>query len=438
MPKDRKDLVVGILRETKEWERRAPLTPSDVKWLIKRGIVVEVEKSSNRVFSDKEYRKQGAKVLDKLREATLLLGIKEPRAGDLSEKKIYLLFSHTIKGQFKNMPLLKACLRKKITLIDYEKIIDIHGRRLVYFGEFAGICGTIDSLHYLGKKLEWKGIKNPFSLIKPACKYDSLKDIKKAMERVDQKIRRLGLDEKLSPFIIGVTGHGNVARGVQEVLKSLNPAEIHPRDIMRFVHHQRKMHHKLYKIVFLREEKLRSKKGKGFYFEEYLKKPRKFESNMDNYLPYLNVLIHTSYWDWRYPRMVTRKMVNDLAGKKPFRLEFIGDISCDVNGSIELTYKTTTPDKPVFTYIPGKKKFVDGYKAKGITVLAVDNLPAELPKDASQRFSGLIRDYVYQVATHGVRDITRHMAIPAEVRRAVITQDGRLSRPFGYLRKHIS
>ncbi len=430
----RKNLVVGILKETKQWEHRAPLIPRDAGWLIKRGIPVEVEHNSRRVFSDREYRKYGATVVDRFQKATLLVGVKGPQVSDLYKNKIYMIFSHTIKGQCENMSFLKACLAKKITLVDYEKMVDSRGKRLVYFGRFAGVCGIIDSLHYLGKKLEWKGLKNPFSSIQPAYKYKSLKAAKLAFNEVAQQIRHQGFGKNLSPFIIGITGHGNVSKGVEEIIDLLNPIEIHPRDMLQFIRYQRKISHKLYKIVFLKEEKLRSKNGKGFYFEEYLKNPRHFESNLDNYLGYLNIFIHTSYWDKRFPRMITRKMVHNLAKKELFRLEFIGDISCDVNGSVELTYKTTTPLNPTFTYIPQKRKFVDGYKSEGITVLAVDNLPAELPKDASIEFSSLIREYVYQIAAHGVRDLTRHMAFPAEIRRAVITEEGKLTRDFSYLR----
>jgi len=434
----RKNLVVGILRETREWEHRAPLVPSDVEWLVNRNIRVEVEHSPNRVFTDHEYKKNGARIVDKIQHATLLVGIKEPRVHDLHANKIYMVFSHTAKGQSHNMPLLKACLKKKIVLIDYEKIVDLSGTRLVYFGRFAGVCGMVDSLHYFGKKMEWKGIDTPFLLIQPAYKYDSLHEVKQALVKVGQLIHYQGLDRELVPFIVGITGHGNVSRGVQEVLESLSPVEIHPKNMLEFIRHQKKQRHKLFKIVFLREEKFRSKEGRGFYFEEYLKSPRKFESNLDVYLPFLNILIHTAYWDNRFPRLVTKKMVHTLSKKKPFRLEFIGDLSCDVEGSVELTYKTTTPEKPTFTYDPRRKKFVDGYKSEGITVLAVDNLPAELPRDASDDFSGLIRDYVYQIAAHGVTDLTRHMAIPAEIRHAVVTQDGKLTGDSAYLRKYIS
>ncbi|MEF9426753.1 MAG: hypothetical protein L0956_06125 [Candidatus Mariimomonas ferrooxydans] len=434
----RDNLVVGILRETKKQEHRTPLVPSDVEWLVDRGIPVEVEQSRNRIFSAREYKKNGARIVNRIKKAVLLTGIKEPRVHDLHSNKIYMVFSHTSKGQFHNMPLLKACLKKNITLIDYEKIVDLEDRRLVFFGRFAGICGIVDSLHYLGKKLEWKGIENPFLLIQPAYTYDSLSAMKTALAKAGQQIGQRGFAKELSPFIIGITGHGNVSRGVQEILELFKPVEIHPENMTEFVKNQKKERHKLYKIVFLREEKFRSKDGGEFYFEEYLNKPEKFESNLNTYLPFINILVHTSYWDSRFPRLVTRKMIHNLSAKTPFRLEFIGDISCDINGAIELTYKTTTPEKPVFTYDPQTKKFTDGYKSKGVTVFAVDNLPAEMPADASDDFSGIIRDYIYQIAVHGVKDITNHMAIPAEIRNAVITQDGKLTEKSAYLRRYIS
>jgi alpha-aminoadipic semialdehyde synthase len=434
----RKNLVIGILRETKEREHRTPLVPSDVEWLVDRGVSVEVEQNRSRAFSDNEYRKNGAKIVDKIQEATFLIGIKEPRVHDLHSHKIYMVFSHTAKGQPHNMPLLKACLKKNITLIDYERIVDLYGTRLVFFGRFAGICGMVDSLHYLGKKLAWKGVDTPLSLIQPAYEYGSLKEMKEALIKVGQLIHHQGFDEELSPFIVGITGHGNVSRGVQEVLELFNPVEIHPSNILEFIQRSRKQQQRLYKIVFLREEKFRSKDGRGFYFEEYLREPKKFESNLDVYLPYLNIFIHTSYWDMKFPRLVTRKMINTLSKRKSFRLDFIGDLSCDVEGSIELTYKTTTPEKATFTYDPERKKFVDGFASKGVTILAVDNLPAEMPREASDDFSSLIRDYIYQIAIHGVKDITHHMAIPAEVRNAVVTQDGKLTEKSRYLKKYIS
>lgn len=433
----RKNLCVGILDEQNAQEKRSPLTPADAGWLIKRGVDLEVEKSTKRIFCDSEFKSEGARIVSRIQNASLILGVKNPRPEDMLCDRIYMVFSHVIKGQEENIPILKECLRKKITLIDYEKIADNFGRRLVYFGRFAGVCGLIDSLCYFGKKIEWEGIKNPFSQLRPCYRYKSLDSTKRALYRIYGFIKKEALHKRLSPFIIGITGHGHVSQGVQEILDILGPVEIHPRDMLDFIKHKKTDRKKVYKIVFLREEKLRAKNGKGFYFEDYLKYPEKFESNLDIYLSYLNILIHTSYWDMRYPRLVTKKMIGRLYVKKPFRLKFIGDISCDINGSIELTYKTTTFKNPTFTYNPRNGVFKDGHESEGITIMAIDNLPSELPKDASCEFSSQIKEYVYQIACHGALDITHHAAIPAELRRAVITQKGHLTRNFRYLRRYL-
>jgi alpha-aminoadipic semialdehyde synthase len=433
----RKSLVVGILKEDdSKHELRVAISPQDVRWLIERGIEVEVQTSRKRIFKDEQYRKTKATIVKKFKNASLLVGVKEPKLGSLLRNKIYMVFSHTIKGQPYNMPLLREFIRKRITLIDYERIIDTFGRRLVYFGRFAGICGLVDSLYYLGKKLEWQGIRNPFLSIKPAYKYNSLDRLKEDFNRLYNRIKIEGFNKRISPFVIGITGHGRVSLGVQEILTLLKPKEIHPKDMDRFIRRKKYIRNKIYKIVFHREEKFRSKNGSGFYFEEYLRNPKKFESNLDIYLPYLNILLHTSYWDSRYPRLVTKEMVNRLYNGK-FRLEFIGDISCDIAGSIEMTYKSTTIVNPVYTYCPKIQKYYEGYKHKGITILARDNLPVELPEDASEHFSKLLRDYIYQIAAHGVRDIVDHIAIPREIRNAVITQDGKLTENYKYLKAYI-
>lgn len=431
----RKNLTVGILKETKSEEYRAPLTPTDIAWFKKRKVGVEVESSSERIFKDREYKRSGAKLVERVKKASLLVGIKEPELSSLHNNKVYLVFSHTIKGQAKNIPLIKECLKKKITLVDYEKITDQHGKRLVYFGRFAGICGMVNSLYYYGKKLEWRGVKNPFSSIHASHRYISLREAKKDIKRVADRIYRRGVDRRISPFIIGVTGHGHVSQGVKEILDLFNPIEIHPRDIRRFIRHQKHIRNRIYKIGFHREEKFRSKTGGGFYFEDYLKNPKRFESNLDVYIPHINILIHAGYWDRCYPKLITKAMVRRLYKRKGFRLGFIGDISCDVNGGIELTHKTTTQDSPTFSYDPRRDKVVDGYKSEGITILARDNLPTELPRDASKDFSDHVREYIYQIAAHGVKDIANHMAITREIRQAVIIQNGRLTKPYQYLRK---
>ena len=176
----------------------------------------------------------------------------------------------------------------------------------------------------------------------------------------------------------------------------------------------------------------------GFYFEEYLHDPNRFESNLDRYLPHLNLLINTSYWDKRYPRLVPERMIRKLYRAKKLRLGLIGDLTCDVKGTIEITRKTTTPGDATFVYDPKTRTISDGFTGPGIAVLAVDNLPCEFPKDASQEFGSQIREYVYQLAVHGMTNITEHVALPREIRDAVITQSGKLAPRYAYMRKYIA
>jgi len=433
----RKNLVVGILPESKNiWERRAPLRPKDVAWLIKKKIHVEVASSSLRIYKDSQYQRAGARIVTRFKKASLLVGIKEPSVETLIPNSVYMVFSHTTKGQECNLKLLAAFLKKKITLIDYEHITGSLGQRLVYFGRYAGICGMIDTLHVFGWKAKLQGIPNPFSCLKSAVQYGNYGAAKKALARVAEEIQKKGLHKDITPFLIGILGHGNVSKGAQEVLEHLGAVNIHPRniDILSRSHIYRKK--TIYKLVFQREEKLRSKKGSNFYFEEYLKYPDRFESNLERFLPFLNILVNASYWDKRYPRLLSENMLRTLYSANPdSRLSVIGDLSCDIKGTIEITKKTTSSSEPAFVYDPISRKISNDLSDNGIAVMAIDNLPCEFPKESSMEFAEQVRDFVYQVAAHGITDITNHNAIPGVIRNAVVTQNGRLTRRFKYLKK---
>ncbi|MFQ5713273.1 MAG: hypothetical protein ACE5GU_04520 [Candidatus Scalinduaceae bacterium] len=433
----RKTLVVGILPESKNtWERRAPLRPRDVAWLVKKKIPVEVASSSLRIYKDSQYRRAGAKIVPQFQKANLLVGIKEPPVDTLTPNSIYMVFSHTTKGQEYNQRLLATFLKKKITLIDYEHIKGSLGERLVYFGRYAGICGMIDTLHVFGQKVKLQGIPNPFSDLKNAVYYGNYGSAKTALDRVVEKIQRKGLDKKLVPFVIGILGHGNVSQGAQELLEHIEAVDIHPKGIELLARNRTYHKKKIYKLVFQREEKLRSKKGKSFYFEEYLNHPERFESNLDKLLPFLNILVNASYWDRRYPRLLPEAMLRKLYRTKPdFRLSVIGDLTCDIRGTIEITRRVTTASEPAFVYDPVSRKINNDLSHSGIAVMAIDNLPCEFPKESSMEFAEQIRDYVYQIAAHGVIDVTNHNALPNVIRNAAVTQNGRLTRRFKYLKK---
>ena len=432
----RKSLVVGILPESKnEWERRAPLRPKDVAWLVKKNISVEVASSPLRIYKDSQYARSGAKIVSGFKKAQLLIGIKEPPIDRLIPDSVYMVFSHTTKGQKYNRNLLAAFLKKKITLVDYEHITGSLGQRLVYFGRYAGICGMIDTLNVFGRKAELNDNPNPFSDLKSAVHYGTYGSAKKTLEQVVEKIQKKGFDKNITPFVIGILGHGNVSRGAQEVLEYMGAVDIHPKDIDILSRSHTSHKKTIYKLVFQREEKLRSKNGKGFYFEEYLKHPERFESNLDKSLPFLNILINASYWEKRYPRLLSEAMLRRLYNSNPdFRLSVIGDLSCDIKGTIEITKKATTSSEPAFVYDPVTKKISNDLCHSGIAVMAVDNLPCEFPKESSMEFAEQVREYVYQVAAHGITDVTNHHALSSAIRNAVVTQNGNLTRQFKYLK----
>jgi len=433
----RKNLVVGILPESKNvWERRAPLRPKDVAWLIEKKIPVEVASSPLRIYKDSQYSRSGAKVVSKFKKANLLVGIKEPPADSLIPNSIYMVFSHTTKGQAYNLKLLESFIKKKITLIDYEQIIGSLGQRLVYFGRYAGICGMIDTLHVFGRRAELQGVPNPFSDLRNAAHYGNFNSAKTTLRSIVKRIRKKGFDKRLVPFVIGILGHGNVSRGAQEALDEMGAVEIHPKDMRHLTKNRNSHIKKIYKLVFQREEKLHSKKGKNFYFEEYLSHPERFESNMEKYLPFLNILVNASYWDKRYPRLLPEPMLRKvLCAKRNSRLSVIGDLTCDIEGTVEITKTVTTPSRPAFVYDPVSRKTNNDLSSRGIAVMAIDNLPCEFPRESSVEFAEQIRDFVYQIAAHGITDVTNHNALPNVVRNAVITQGGRLTQQFNYLKK---
>ena len=198
---------LGIRREGKsKWERRAPLAPQQVRTLLGEGLSVVVQPSPTRVFSDEEYRLAGAKLDEDLSGCNAVFGVKEMPVNLFRENGTYAFFSHTIKGQPYNIEMLEALMAKRCQLIDYEKVCDDAGRRLVFFGRFAGLAGMLDSLWALGLRLEHEGLHTPFSELQPAFEYDSLEEAKDAIRALGSRIKAGGLPEQLAPLIVGFLG----------------------------------------------------------------------------------------------------------------------------------------------------------------------------------------------------------------------------------------
>ncbi len=430
-------VLIGVRREDKNrWERRAPLIPEHVKELKdKHSIECVVQPSKIRVFSDEEYAHAGAKVQDDLSPCSIIFAIKEIPQNFFEHGKTYIFFSHTIKGQKHNMPMLGRILDLKCTLIDYEKIVDEEGHRLIFFGRYAGIAGMIDTLWALGRKLDLEGISVPFSKIRQALHYESLKKAKKEITKIGKKIATDGIPKALSPLICGFGGYGNVSKGAQEILDLLPMKEVEPEKIDSLYANPSTKH--IYKVVFEEKDMVEPLSGK-FELSDYYEYPEKYRSKFESYIPHLTIFMNCIYWNGRYPRFVTKKYIRHLfeQEEKP-RLKVIGDISCDIGGSIEFTSKCTNPGNPVFIYDSLEDRTIDGFEGNGVVVIAVDNLPCELPRESSTYFSKILFPFVLEIAQADFSSNFDECDFPLSIKNAVIAYKGELTPNYKYLHKYV-
>ena len=431
---------IGIRREDMyAWERRVPLIPEDVRCLAKGGLSFLVQSSAKRAFTEDEYRAAGCTVVDHLTDCLVVIGLKEIPVHALSRGVVYVFFSHTIKGQSANMPMLQKLLDLGCTVIDYERIVDESDRRLIFFGNYAGLAGAIDTLWTLGRRLARESVSTPFEMIDQASAYSSLDDAKAAVRAVGNQITATGLPAAVSPLTIGVAGYGNVSKGAQEILDLLPGEEIRPADLLsELVGSDGPRQSPILKVVFKEEDTvLRLDPDEPFELQEYYDYPERYRGAFERYLPHLHVLINCIYWEPRYPRLVTKNAIRQLyEGVQP-KLRVIGDISCDVEGGIETTMKATEPDDPVYVYLPKEDRVVSGVEGAGPVVMAVDILPSELPREASAYFSKILTDFVPAIAAADYSVGFDSLDLPPELKGAVIAHKGRLAPNYRYLEKHL-
>ncbi len=428
-------IKIGIRREEKnQWERRAPLIPEHVGELKEQhGYEFIVQPSTIRYCPDQEYLDAGAKVSEDLTQCDIILGVKEVPVSQILPNKVYLYFSHTIKCQPHNMAMLRKILDSGCTLIDYELIKDANGKRLVFFGIHAGLAGMIDTLWTLGQKLKMKGFSTPLARVKMAHEYPSLEHAKKELIEIGKQVEKEGLPEEIAPLIFGITGYGHVSQGAQEILdlfpiKTITPEEI---DSILTGDHSR---HVIYKTIF-RQQHMVQHRDHPEQFDKlhYYAHPEEYEPIFDRYWPKVTVLVNGIYWEERFPRLITKKSIRQLASTS--RLEVIGDLTCDIDGSIELTYRATEPDDPVYTYDPETNQFINGVQGEGITILAVDNLPGEIAKEASEFFSNELLPFIPKVASADFNVTFDKLELPPELKQAVIVFRGSLTPNYQYLKK---
>jgi alpha-aminoadipic semialdehyde synthase len=430
-------VIFGIRREDKnEWERRVPLVPADVADLeADHPFEFIVQPSAIRVFPDEDYRRRGVTVAEDLTSADIVLAVKEIPIDQLMAKKTYLFFSHTIKGQDHNMPLLRRLMDLEATLIDYERVADEQNRRLIFFSLHAGYAGMIESLVCLAGRLRHLGYDTPLLEIKHAFEYDSLIEAKNHLHQVGDVIRKSGLGDWKQTLVIGVAGYGNVARGCREILDCLPVTDIEVAELEKASAAAPAELGPLVSVTFKETDMVRPRSADAqFVLQDYYQRPENYRGVFAEHLPHLDLLMNTIYWEERYPRLVTKKWAaSSFSNGQAPRLKVIGDISCDIEGSIEMTLKAPMPDQPCFVYDPATGKVTDGVEGQGLVVMAVDNLPCELPRESSEHFSTVLRDIVPHLAQADFSSNFDALQLPSHLRKAVITHKGELTPDYRYL-----
>jgi alpha-aminoadipic semialdehyde synthase len=430
--------IIGIRKEEKPFETRVPLVPKHVEKLIKNhNIEFILEPSNQRAFSAEEYKKLGVKIKP-LREsqATVIIGIKEMPKDFFEKNKVYVFFSHTIKGQEHNMPMLKQIMDTGASLLDYEKIVDEQNRRLIFFGNWAGMAGISDTFRMLGERLENEGLKpNPFAGMKPTLELEGISGLEKEFNALGSRIKDQGLPKELTPFIVGFAGYGNVSSGAQKIFDILPHITVNPKELAKTPVNN----YVLYKCVF-KEEHMVEPRNLSNHFElnDYYKHgSTKYKGIFQKYIPFLTVLLNCIYWTKKYPRLVTREFIRNHWKEETRKLRIIGDISVDMEGAIEFTTITTTPDSPAFTYIIAENRPEIGIKGNGPVVIAVDNLPCELPREASTSFSETLLQFIPILSTTDFTISFDQLKLPKELKDAIIVYQGKLTENYEYLKQYL-
>ncbi|MBN2245251.1 MAG: hypothetical protein JW755_05335 [Candidatus Aminicenantes bacterium] len=433
--------AIGIRREDKnQWEKRTPIIPSHAgEFINDHNIDIQVQPSSIRIFTDQDFQREGAWIKEDLSECQVIFALKEIPQNFFNKNKTYLFFSHTIKGQKHNMPMLKRMMELECTLIEYEKITNENGIRLVFFGTQAGKAGMIETLAAYGRRLAHEGIPNPFTAIEQPYVYQSLVEAKEIIKKVGWDIHEKGLPHSMVPLICGIAGYGHSSKGAQEILDLLPVEEIQARNMADFMKQKNFSSNRVYKIVFKEEDMVEPvSPGKKFDLQNYYSNPGHYRSIFDKYLPYLNILVNCIYWTEDYPRFVTKSSLRDLfTQEKSPNLKVIGDVSCDIQGSIECSLKITTPSEPVYVFDPLSERVTDGIEGRGVVVMTIDNLPAEIPLESSVFFSETLKPYVPQIARADYKTVFKKCQLPDPIKKAVILYQGELAPDFEYMKKFL-
>jgi len=431
---------VGLRREDKnEWERRVALTPGDVAALTANEVEVHVERFDRRAFPDDDYAAAGAALVDDVRSSEVVLGIKEIPPSWFREGGAYMFFSHTIKGQPHNMEMLRSLVEKRCTLLDYEIVTDDKGARLIFFGRHAGLAGMIDTLWTLGRRLEVLGHSTALRDIQPAHTYADLAAAEAAVAAAGRRLAAEGVPESLRPLVIGFAGYGNVSHGARHIFDLVPHVEVDPGDLATFVEQNRDLADRLVKVVYREEHLVRhAEQGRPFDLQDYYANGGDYVSIFEPQLELLSVLVNCIYWDERYPKLADAGQLRALFAADALpRLTVVGDISCDVDGALACTVRDTEPGDPVYVYDPLSGDAPSGFTGPGLAVMAVSNLPCELPREASETFSTAVAPFIPALATADFSSTLERAGLPGPIERSVILWHGQFTPRYRYMSDYL-
>lgn len=395
-------MKIGIIREEKNPpDQRVPFTPMQCKELLEKypDLELVVQPSDIRSFKNEEYEAQGIALTEDLSDCDVLMGVKEVPKDKLIPNKKYFFFSHTIKEQPYNQQLLKTLVEKGVQMIDYECLTNPNGARILGFGRFAGIVGAYNALIAYGKRYKLYDLK-------PAHKCYDKEELKEELDKV-----------KLPPIKIVLTGYGRVGHGAAEVLDHLKIKRVFPDELIANTYDE-----PVFTLLDVEDfYQLDGPQELPHFYEHSDEYPSAF----GKYTKVADMFISCHYWDSKSARLFE---LEDT--KSPdFKIKVIADITCDINGSVPTTIRPSEVHDPVYGFNPKTMQEDEPYKEEVITIMAVDNLPTELPRDASEDFGKALMENIMPALLGNDPDNI--------IERASITKDGDLTEGFEYLRGYL-
>src|SRR5690606_39037084 len=361
----------------------------------------KVESSPIRVFKDEEYQESGFDVSNDMTDCDVLFGVKEVPVDQLIPNKTYFFFSHTIKKQQYNKKLLQACLQKNIRLIDHETLVDENGHRLIGFGRYAGIVGAYNAFRAFGIKFELFNLK----------KAEELKSQNDLIERLNRAY--------LPPIKVVLTGKGKVGFGAKEILDGMKMKEV---SIEKFL--TKEFDEPVYVHIDV-EDYYRKIDGTEGSFADFKKNPSAYESDFKKFSQVADIFIAGHFYKDGSPKILTKEMLNHANNT----IKVVADVSCDIDGPIDSTIRVSTIADPIYGYYPRENKEVPVDHPAAVVVMAVDNLPCELPKDASEGFGEMFIEHIIPAFFNNDKDQI--------LERGTICENGKLTERFSYLEDYV-